>query len=150
MAHGSAGEDNPVALNVAPMVDIIFCLCIFFMCSFHFKQLEGKFESWMPTDEGNRLIQPPPPVLEEVRVLMIWDAATQSSRRQVGNIAVTSDAEFVSVVRAGLARHAGAGRNAPVIIDAKPDVPWKDVVRVLDVCKSNRIEKVELAEPMPR
>ncbi|KAF0241790.1 MAG: hypothetical protein FD180_4260 [Planctomycetota bacterium] len=48
MAHGSAGEDNPVALNVAPMVDIIFCLCIFFMCSFHFKQLEGKFESWLP------------------------------------------------------------------------------------------------------
>ena len=52
MAHGSAGEDNPVALNVAPMVDIIFCLCIFFMCSFHFKQLEGKFESWLPKGHG--------------------------------------------------------------------------------------------------
>ena len=33
-SHGGAGEDNPVSLNVAPMVDIIFCLCIFFMCSF--------------------------------------------------------------------------------------------------------------------
>jgi biopolymer transport protein ExbD len=51
MAGGSS-EDNPVPLNVVPMVDVIFCLCVFFMCSFKFKQLEGKFNSWLPRNKG--------------------------------------------------------------------------------------------------
>lgn len=44
----SASDDNPVGINVTAMVDIIFCLCLFFMCSMHFKQIEGKLESWLP------------------------------------------------------------------------------------------------------
>jgi hypothetical protein len=28
-------------------------------------------------------------------------------------------------------------------------VPWKDVISVLDICKKNKIEKVEFAQPMP-
>lgn len=149
MAHGSAGDDNPVALNVAPMVDIIFCLCIFFMCSFHFKQLEGKFESWLPKKGKDG---PPPFIhLEEVRVFMTWDAASCSVIRRVGSTVVSSDEEMVSLVRGALERHARAGNpEAPAIVDARADVPWKDVIKVLDLCKANRIDKVELAEPMPR
>jgi biopolymer transport protein ExbD len=33
-------SDNPVAINVTAMVDVIFCLCLFFMFSFKFKQFE--------------------------------------------------------------------------------------------------------------
>ena len=41
MAGVSVGEseENPVAINVTLLVDIIFCLCVFFMISFKFKQL---------------------------------------------------------------------------------------------------------------
>ena len=42
MAGGGEAEDNPVNINVVPMVDVIFCLCVFFMCSFKIKQLEGE------------------------------------------------------------------------------------------------------------
>ena len=45
MAGGGDQADNPVAINVVPMVDVIFCLCVFFMCSFKFKQLEGNWRS---------------------------------------------------------------------------------------------------------
>ncbi len=45
-------QDNPVHINVVPLVDIILCLCIFFFCSFHFRPLEGKMESWLPKDKG--------------------------------------------------------------------------------------------------
>ena len=53
---GGGGEqgENPVAINVVPMVDVISCLCVFFMCSFKFKQLEGKFDSWLPRGRGPR------------------------------------------------------------------------------------------------
>jgi biopolymer transport protein ExbD len=148
MAHGSAGEDNPVALNVAPMVDIIFCLCIFFMCSFHFKQLEGKFESWMPKDKGPNQTTVVNPILEEVRVYLTLDTATQTVIRKVGGVTCGSDSQLIEAIQEALARHAAGGqKEAPAIIDATPEVPWKDVVQVLDLCKANRVEKVELTEP---
>jgi hypothetical protein len=34
-------RQHPVAINVVPMVDVIFCLCVFFVRSMKFKQLEG-------------------------------------------------------------------------------------------------------------
>ena len=39
MAGGGNQDENPVAINVVAMVDIIFCLCLFFMCSLKFKPL---------------------------------------------------------------------------------------------------------------
>src|SRR2546426_4995004 len=75
MAGGaSIGEeaDNPVAINATAMVDVIFCLCIFFMCSFHFKQLEGKLDSWLPKDVGPHAVPIVHP-LEEIRVLLQRD-----------------------------------------------------------------------------
>src|SRR5438128_10552283 len=66
-------SDNPVEINVTAMVDVIFCLCIFFMCSFHFKQLEGKIDAWLP-NKGGGPGTPPVVILEEIRVFMRWDA----------------------------------------------------------------------------
>ena len=148
MAHG-ASEDNPVALNVAPMVDIIFCLCIFFMCSFHFKQLEGKFQSWLPKHGGPG--EGPIGPLEDVRVVMSWDSGTQQVIRKIGSQAFDSNAELIGAIKAGLSRHAAVGvPDAPTSIDAFPDVPWKDVIGVMDLCKTNGVTKVELTEPWPQ
>ena len=150
MAHGGSSEDNPVALNVAPMVDIIFCLCIFFMCSFHFKQLEGKMESWLPKDKGVFGDPVPNPILEEVRVFMRWDEATGDVIRKVNAKPAGSDVELGQIMEDGIAKFKSLGRpDTPVIIDAEPKVPWKEVIKVMDICKQHKLEKVELAAPMP-
>jgi biopolymer transport protein ExbD len=36
----------------------------------------------------------------------------------------------------------------PVLIDALPDVPWKDVIHVLDLCKKDKLERIEFAAPI--
>jgi len=61
MAGASIGdnEENPVAINVTAMVDVIFCLCVFFMCSLHFRQAEGKFETWLPKGKGGPMCRSP-------------------------------------------------------------------------------------------
>lgn len=149
-SHGGASEDNPVALNVAPMVDIIFCLCIFFMCSFHFKQLEGKMESWLPKDKGVFGDPVPNPILEEVRVFMKFDEATGATIRKVNAQLINSDEEMGSILVERIEKFKSLNRpDTPVIVDADPKVPWKDVILVMDICKRNKLEKVELAAPMP-
>ena len=143
-------SDNPVEINVTAMVDVIFCLCIFFMCSFHFKQLEGKVDAWLPKDKGpNASPEPLKPILEEIRVFMRWDAERSVTTRKVVKNAVSTDQELVTAVLAMKSDYERAGKSIfPVIIDATPDVPWQDVVHVLDLCKGQKLSMIEFAEPM--
>src|SRR5262245_43385357 len=143
-------SDNPVEINVTAMVDVIFCLCIFFMCSFHFKQLEGKIDAWLPKGHGNQINNAPPPpvILEEIRVFMRWDPA-RGTTRKVGSTATGSDAELMDAIRVRKGDYERAGKTTfPIIIDATDDVPWSDVVKVVDLCKTDRLTSIEFAEPM--
>src|SRR5258706_5264283 len=82
MAGSQDPNENPVAINVVPMVDVIFCLCVFFMCSFKFKQIEGKFDSWLPKDKGIENAANLPSVIEEIRIAMYYDDKSQTTFRQ--------------------------------------------------------------------
>ena len=143
-------SDNPVEINVTAMVDVIFCLCIFFMCSFHFKQLEGKMEAWMPDDRGNQqTTKKIDPILEEIRILMRWSPAQGAMTRKVGGTDVSTDAELLDAIRVRKADYDRAGKSiVPIKIDATEDVPWSDVVHVLDLCKIEKLTSIEFVEPM--
>jgi len=144
MAGGSQ-EDNPVAINVVPMVDVIFCLCVFFMCSFKFKQIEGKFDSWLPKDKGlggEASLLP----IEEIRVAMFWDDASQSTSRQLGSRRVKTDEELQGLIRDAHGDFVRLGKpDVPVTIDADGRVPWKEVINVMNLCKREQIDKIEFA-----
>ena len=149
-AGGNIGEssDNPVGINITAMVDIIFCLCLFFMCSLHFKQVEGKIDSWMPKDRGGNH-GPVDPQMEETRIFMRWEPLAGRVIRKVGNRApVADDAELIGTLRDNIKDHAKMGRfDVPVLIDAMQDVPWKDVVHVLDLCKVEKVQRIQFAAP---
>ena len=143
-------SDNPVAINVTAMVDVIFCLCLFFMCSLHFKQLEGKIESWLPKDKGVHGDPVKNVVLEEIRVILRWDANSRATEMKLGARAVANDSELGELLAASHADFVNLGKaEVPVIIDAEPHVPWKDVINVLNICKSHDLQKIEFAAPMP-
>lgn len=144
------GSDNPVDTNVVPMIDVIFCLCLFFMCSFHFKQLEGKIESWLPDKGGQGQVSETPPPLEDIRISMFWDKVNSRTNIQVGSRQVRSDSELESVLLASVNDFKKMGKlDVPANIDAEAPVPWEKVVGVMDVCKNAKIEKIEFTEPWP-
>jgi len=142
MAGGSS-EDNPVPINVVPMVDVIFCLCVFFMCSFKFKQLEGAFNSWLPKDKGNSGSPSEP---KEIRIAMFWEPETQKVRRQFGQRVVEDDAELTSLIKS--AHDDWVLKNnptVPLIIDGDPRIPWKSVIGVVNISKALAIDNIEFA-----
>src|SRR5262245_52402244 len=123
-------SDNPVEINVTAMVDVIFCLCIFFMCSFHFKQLEGKIDAWLPTKDGNQPTDKKIDVLfDEIRIFMRWDPATGRTIRHIGNRPPASgDDELISTIQSLKQGFHNAGKfEVPVVLDATEDVPWQEV-----------------------
>lgn len=141
-------EDNPVMINATAMVDVIFCLCLFYMCSFHFKQLEGKIETWLPRGGGSAALAEKI-ALEEIRIVLEWDARGEVTARRVGNRPpAASDAELMRTVRDMASDYEKLHKkDFPVLIQAGRDVPWKEVVRVMDLCKRDKLERIEFAAP---
>jgi biopolymer transport protein ExbD len=143
-------SDNPVAINVTAMVDVIFCLCLFFMCSFHFKQLEGKIESWLPKDRGvGNFSTGQELIREEVRIHLIWNKDTNATLMKVGNSGLlNSYDQMMDLARARKAEYDAAGKvNWPLMIAADGDVPWRDVIKVLDLAKEAGFPRIEFAAP---
>jgi biopolymer transport protein ExbD len=162
MAGGGASEDNPVSLNVTAMVDIIFCLCLFFMCSFHFKQVQGKLDTWLPRDGPCCNVGPPADtLLEEIRVVLDHNAPSGGTLVRFGGRSlgvITADtrdallADLLELVLESYADQARVGKRSadvPVIIDARTLVAWRDVVAVMNVCKDHGLERIEFAAPLP-
>ena len=144
MASAGDPRENPVALNVVPMVDVIFCLCVFFMCSMKFKQVEGKFDAWLPKDRG--LAASEVPAEPAARIVLHWDAASLATRTQFGQRVVRDATELETLLRG--AHEDAVRRKSPeahAILDADGRVPWGDVVQVVNLCKRVGIADVRFA-----
>jgi biopolymer transport protein ExbD len=141
-------SDNPVAINVTAMVDVIFCLCLFFMCSFHFKQLEGKIETWLPKDTGISHDAPPETnPLQDIRLVLQWDAAARRTQYRVNDRpAAPDDAALMRDVTDMAAEYYKLGKkDFPIILEASREVPWKDVMHVMDLCKEKNLQKIQFS-----
>ena len=151
MAGASVGEsdENPVNINVTPLVDIIFCLCVFFMISFKFKQLEGKFDSWLPKGKGSEGM-PLNAVIQEVRVALFWDEDNQATVRKYGTRIVPDDDELQKLLVDAFAGYVRLNQlDVPLTIDGDLRVPWEDVIDVINISKRAGIAKVEFAYNAP-
>lgn len=145
MAGGGGDEDNPLPINVVPMVDIIFCLCVFFMCSFKFRETEGKFDSWLPRDKGTGG-NPDPGPLQEMRVALMWNEDTKTVTRQYLHKKVKDDAELEALIKEAHDDFVAKNKpDIPLIIDGAPGVPWKEVMTVVNMGKRLEIKNLEFA-----
>ncbi|MBI3271928.1 MAG: biopolymer transporter ExbD [Planctomycetes bacterium] len=150
MSDGS--DENPIPLNVTPLVDIIFCLCLFFLCSFHFKQLEGKMDSWLPKDKGIHGTPVQHVELEDIKIWMKWDSSSNTVTRKVNQSEAANDSDLQALLAQRRTNFETAGKaknEIPVSIDAAPDVPWKDIIKAMNICKREGLEKIEFAAPWP-
>ena len=146
MAGSQDQKENPVAINVVPMVDVIFCLCIFFMCSFKFKEIEGKFDAWLPRNKGADQPMSSKDLIEEIRIAVFWDPGTATVVRQLGQRKVENDDELQTLIRQGHEDYIRLNKpDTPVIIDADARVPWREVVNIMNLIKREKIDKIEFA-----
>lgn len=140
-------EDTKFETNMTPMIDVIFQLLIFFMCATKFRILEGKLTSYLPKDKGLMNTQVIDPVIEEVRIVLTYDDASAITTIKVGENVINNEAKMMEVVAGMYNEYRNLGKKAPVIIEAKPNVPFRDVVFCLNTCQKAKIEGVEFAAP---
>ena len=131
---------KPAQLNMTSMIDVIFLLLIFFVCTANLNAVE----EILPTQfslSGVTIsdLEPEPGFLNlqyaRIRIsyqnrIPYWQIEGQSC-------------QTVHDVQAVLARIARSKSDLPVIIASESNVPWGNVIDTYDICRSVGLEKIQ-------
>ncbi|MHC4507022.1 MAG: ExbD/TolR family protein [Planctomycetota bacterium] len=163
---GQEAEERELPIS---MIDVVFLLLIFFMCSMQFKTIERKLDAQLPQDGPEvTVFPPPPPDPTEIRVKIYWANARgqviHSPRAAFGErypgrrVPLSTAGAHVELrvnqVRVGdlncLARtlvDLNRRNPMPVVVDARQAVPFQWVVGALDACARAGVSDVKFQAP---
>ena len=136
---------------MTPMIDVIFLLLIFFLCTASFQVILSP-EQILPTKlslpgaiPSDARIDQELEDLEEIVVKILWREgrpAWQINDRDYHQLTYTKDVENVQGVLHAVKR---LKADLPVILDIEPDVPMENVIDVYDLCRAIGLERVQFA-----
>ncbi len=113
--------DQNVAVDLTPMIDVVFLLLIFFMVSTTFTK-----ESHLEIDLPQSSAEPAKPAIEEIEVVI--NAAGEYS---VNDRSLVNNQE--DTLKRAVEKLSGGKNNIPFIITADSKTQHEYVVRVMDV-----------------
>jgi len=123
--------ERPV-IQMAPLIDIVFLLLIFFMSAFIFYELETEINISVPTAEES---QPMQRTTGEIIINV----------RQDGSVIVNQKELTHDELKTMLTRVSELYKGQPVIIRGDKDTFHKHIIKVLDICAGSNIWNVSFA-----
>ncbi len=129
---------SPPDINLAPLIDVVFLLLIFFMVSTTFKE-DARLRLQLPEASGEPA--------ETVEVARIEVAVDQWGRYYVNNDQVVD--QSVKTLRRVMAEKAAGEPDLPVLIKADAKTPHQAVMRVLDAAGQLGLTQVGFAASAP-
>ena len=126
------GEDEELELQMTPMIDVVFLLLIFFMCTTKF-QLENELDLNLPPERQDDVASLSVPIKIEITAKgdILFDGVKTGQRRLARVLASLNSS-----------RREG---DLPVAIYGDPEARHRDIVRVLDACGMAGVWNVSVA-----
>ena len=123
-------------MQLAPMIDIVFLLLIFFIVTWQFSRSETELNVSVPTaEEGSELNRPK----GEIIINVLQDGVIRVE-------GVTVDLGQLHDKLAAIARHF---ENQPVRIRGDGEVAYQRIVEVIDTCQKAGIWNISFATQRP-
>ncbi|MDO4424947.1 MAG: biopolymer transporter ExbD [Planctomycetia bacterium] len=143
-------SQKSLELQMTPMIDVIFLLLIFFICTSSFQLPEKLFPTPIQTLMGNspseqtETFELPPDIqdFEEIAILMHYEK--KAWWEIYGNRIQT-----FSALEMMLRDLAAECADVPLILDIDPNVPLENVIQVYASAKKNGFEKIQFAIEKP-
>lgn len=129
-------EDEPVEVAMAPLIDCVFLLLIFFLVATTLKKIEKELPIELPQSAASIDSQ-----VEDTSLIIGIDKA--------GAIYVKGDRVTLSMLHDQLRAAAAAAPNQRVRIDADRAVAFENVVHILDLCQFEGLTNVGLHTRKP-
>jgi biopolymer transport protein ExbD len=120
----------PEGSSMTSMIDVVFLLLIFFLCTLKFRVLEGRFETELPKGIGSAAGEVVD-LLEPLELHVLNDAREVDGTRVRLGRGRSYPVATLPAVLAGLA-HAFPGQD--VLIHAGDGIAYGQVIAVVDAC----------------
>lgn len=141
-------------LNMTPMIDVVFQLLIFFMVGCKFRVPEGELEAYLPEEGAPRELHKRVEEVDEIRITLRVSQAGATNPEAAPSVLL--DGKRVGGTGAGgmawlhnhlqtLAADKQVRDEVPIIIEAEPDLAYRWVIHVLNLCRRERFKKVNFA-----
>lgn len=133
---------EPIGFQLAPMLDVVFLLLIFFVVTQKFILNEQDLKVKVPTA--------PKTTEEESRA--IDEIIINAREEEDGTLVVTIDREVFSLeqLEQRLRRLARLNENQPVRIRGDADMRWQKVADVISTCTKAGVYNVSFSKQMPK
>lgn len=133
----SDNQPPPTGFQLAPMIDVVFLLLIFFIVTYQLSDYETELEVSVPTaEEGATTTRH---YLEEIINI-----------RSDGTIVMEKQDYTLDELQAKMERLARVNKNQPIRIRGDADTRYQDVVNVIDRCRKAGIWNVSFATQKPK
>lgn len=133
MAGGGISEDGDIGFQIAPMVDVVFVLLLFFMAAAGSQTLTKELTTTLPGVQPSRehTIAIPIDILPDGRISVnnrVFDSASSRDLPELRGWLKETIARF--------------GDRDPVIIRPTPDTKHQRVIDVLDAVSASGVKKL--------
>jgi biopolymer transport protein ExbD len=129
-------------VKMTPMIDVVFQLLIFFVCTVSFQALEEILPADLQAPEGQGTTKPLDPALEELEEVVIRVVSEEGRTAWVLNERTYAD---LASLRGTLGQLVRIRSDLPVILDIDATVPMGDVIDVYDACRVAGFDRVQFA-----
>jgi biopolymer transport protein ExbD len=126
---------------MTPMIDVVFLLLVFFVCTSGFDRPEEVLQSnlSLPGTGGVQAVPREEDDFEEIVIRLRREDEVTEYR--VGERRIASEAEL----RAVLSELAAIDTSLAVVLDAAPGVPLGDVIDAYDGCRAAGFSRIQFA-----
>jgi len=140
--HHRLDDRDRMQLRMTPMIDVIFLLLIFFVCTASFQPPE----QWLPTlfSLPGSVSEAPPleEELEELEQVVVYLYGPGGSPRWKVN---QRPCRTLEELAAALRRLARIDNRIPVILDPEPQVPMGEVIQSYDLARAVGFQRIQFA-----
>jgi len=133
-------ESDEPGFQMAPMIDIVFQLIIFFMCASSFAILESQMDVNLP---ARAEAKPAGEIMEEVFINILADNTVLANGRQYDS----PGSKDLTELRTMLTELASVFKDQVVIVQAEWQVPHERVIQVLNACAAAKIKNISFVTP---
>jgi biopolymer transport protein ExbD len=129
-------NQDPIQLQLAPMIDVILFLLCFFLLTWNLARYEQDLEVKVPVARNGT---PPKQLPGEIIVNLKSDGTVELERRTLS----------LKDLQDKLAAIGQVDQDQPVVLRGAEDVEYKYVVKVLDACRAAKLTNIAFATNRP-
>ena len=133
-----------VEISMTPMIDVVFLLLIFFMCTLKMIAAEGQFSTFLPKDVGTAKAKAQPE-LDKLKIRIIMQGAHVPGVRDWEFRTPGWSSKDVNALQKQVARFVTRSPDAPVEISPHSKAPYDAVIEVLNACVAANADTINFS-----